>query len=426
MKIVRDYAEVMSSEIEIIVDGDGIALIGDGKEIEKLLSDSRLTSTSIDLPRLTPFAGKLGIAAQGGAEIVANAGRWIKLTEESAKALKLGNAMKGSTGGFARTVLTENGKISKILEFVKPGQLLSNPAFLTGVGGMMAQYAMQQAMEEITDYLKRIEEKLGDVVQALKDAQIAPMLAAADTIDDVLAVRDSVGRVSETSWSKVQAESSTLATAQNYALLQVASIAKKLAKSTQVPDALSITRDSETELTEWLVVIAQSLRLQDAVGIIELERIFDSHPEELDSHRQGLTAARRRRFAKIDGALSEFDAQLVASVEFANKEVVWNPFAAKKLGNAAKTMSDSIVEFQRLMGIESLSHEFGVRPWKEGAENFKDEAIVAVNDVAKDAKQIAEKAGEKAKELAEGTASKVVNQAKKLQERISEKFSSKD
>ena len=41
-------------------------------------------------------------AAKGGSEVAASAGRWVKLTEESARALKLGNAMKGSSDSVSR------------------------------------------------------------------------------------------------------------------------------------------------------------------------------------------------------------------------------------------------------------------------------------------------------------------------------------
>ena len=52
--------------------------------------------------------------------------------------------------------------------------MLTNPAVLAGAAGIMAQFAMQQTMDEITDYLATIDEKLDDVLRAQKDAVLSP------------------------------------------------------------------------------------------------------------------------------------------------------------------------------------------------------------------------------------------------------------
>ncbi|MGK5643329.1 hypothetical protein ACSNOK_34415, partial [Streptomyces sp. URMC 126] len=88
---------------------------------------------------------------------------------------------------------------------------------LTGAAGVMAQLAMQQAMDEITDYLKAIDAKVDDVLRAQKDAVLAYMIAAGDLLDEAMAVRESVGRVSEVTWSKVQGVGFTISRTQIYA-----------------------------------------------------------------------------------------------------------------------------------------------------------------------------------------------------------------
>ena len=100
----------------------------------------------------------------------------MKLTEESAKAMKVSQLMKGSSSGVSRAVLTtDKGKITGLLEIVKPGSMLTNPAMLAGAAGIMAQLAMQQTMEEITDYLATIDEKVDDMLRAQKDAGRRPV-----------------------------------------------------------------------------------------------------------------------------------------------------------------------------------------------------------------------------------------------------------
>src|SRR5699024_3008843 len=97
--------------------------------------------------KLGALLGSGSAATQAGSEIAANSGRWVKLTEESARLMKDLEPMKGSTPGVSRAVLTKNSRTAHIVEFLRsPGALLTNPAMLAGVAGLMAQLAMQQTM----------------------------------------------------------------------------------------------------------------------------------------------------------------------------------------------------------------------------------------------------------------------------------------
>ena len=131
----------MGQEIQLISDGDGVAVIGDPTAVDLFLSSANLSSKELPLGKLGSAARSGGAARAGsaaletGAEIAANSGRWLKLTEESANALKLGTAMKGSAEGVSRAIVTDNGKISSILEFAKaPAAMATNPAAATGDG----------------------------------------------------------------------------------------------------------------------------------------------------------------------------------------------------------------------------------------------------------------------------------------------------
>ncbi|MCB8045009.1 hypothetical protein JM654_15305 [Microbacterium oxydans] len=98
----------MSGEIELVSDGDGVAIFGDPREVDLFLSTAGVPSKEIALhQRLgSAPARRLGRRAGGLSQIAANSGRWVKLTEESAKALKLGKAMKGSSDGVSRAIAT--------------------------------------------------------------------------------------------------------------------------------------------------------------------------------------------------------------------------------------------------------------------------------------------------------------------------------
>ncbi|ABW12844.1 conserved hypothetical protein [Parafrankia sp. EAN1pec] len=72
---------MMDDEIQLISDGDGLAVIGSPKVVERFLASEGLPSKDLGLPRLGSALGAVAGAAQAGSEIAANSGRWVKLTE---------------------------------------------------------------------------------------------------------------------------------------------------------------------------------------------------------------------------------------------------------------------------------------------------------------------------------------------------------
>src|SRR5437868_6876458 len=108
----------MDSEIQLISDGDGLAVIGNPTVVDRFLVSEGLQSEDLGLERLGSVLSAGAEAVQAGFEIAANSGRWVELTEESARAIKKYNLMTGSQTGVSRAVLTENGKIKGLLELV--------------------------------------------------------------------------------------------------------------------------------------------------------------------------------------------------------------------------------------------------------------------------------------------------------------------
>lgn len=257
----------MSSEVELISDGAGLAVIGEPAAVELFLASEGLPSEDLDLPRLGKLASTGGAATQARAEIAANSSRWVKLTEESAQAMKKSKLMKGSSPGVSRAVLTEGGKSMGFLQLVRtPGAALTNPALLSGAGGIMAQLAMQQAIEEITEYLAKIDEKLDDVIRAQTNQVLARMDGVDLAVREAMKVRETVGRVSEVTWSKVQSSSTTILDTQAYAVRELGDLASKLERKKKVGDLAKATQDAQPEVQKWLAVLARCFQFQDRRG----------------------------------------------------------------------------------------------------------------------------------------------------------------
>jgi hypothetical protein len=273
----------MSNEIQLISDGDGLAVIGNPTDVERFLVSEGLSSKDLGSPRLGAVFNAGASAAQAGSEIAANSGRWVKLTKESAQAVKKFGLMETKTPGVSHAMVGQPGEIKQWIQIVKaPGTMVTNPAMLAGAAGIMAQLAMQQTMDEITDYLARIDEKLDDVLRAQTNQVLARMDGVDLAIKEAMSVRETVGRVSEVTWSKVQNSAQTIHETQGYALRQLRDLAEKIEQKTKIGELAKTAKEAEAEVEKWLAVLARYFQLHDAIGVLELDRVLDASPHELD------------------------------------------------------------------------------------------------------------------------------------------------
>ncbi len=368
----------MDNEIQLISDGDGLAVIGNPTDVERFLVSEGLTSSKdLGLPRLGSVLSTGAAAAQAGSDIAANSGRWVKLTKQSAQLVKKHGLRESSKTGLSTGVVKgNNGQIKGFVEFAKgPGSLLTNPALLAGAAGIMAQLAMQQTMDEITDYLATIDEKVDDVLRAQKDAVLADMIGVDLVIEEAMTIREQVGRVSEVTWSKVQATPVTIARTQAYVLRQLDALAEKMEHKTKIGDLAKTSKEAESKVQEWLAVLARCFQLQDAIAVLELDRVLDTSPEELDRHRLALRAARQNRLELISRSTERLMARMDAAAGTANTKVLLHPTTSRALVHSSNHVAIAVVDFHGRLGIERGRQSLEARRWVDAAAEVRDKVL---------------------------------------------------
>ena len=366
----------MDDEIELISDGDGLAVIGEPAIVERFLISEGLLTQAVGLLRLGSVISTGATAAQAGSEIAANSGRWVKLTEKSAQLVKKYGLMESETPGVSHAMVGQPGSIKSWLQVVKgPGSLLTNPAVLAGAAGIMAQVAMQQTMNEITDYLATIDEKVDDVLRAQKDAVLARMIGAGLVIEEAMTAREHGGRVNEVTWSKVQAAPATIAETQAYALRQLDALAEKLERETRIGDLADAADDAQSRAQEWLAVLARSFQLQDAIAVIELDRVLDAAPDDLDGHRLGLKAARQDRLELISRSTERLMARLDAAASRANSKVLFHPARSRDVVHSSNQVALAVGDFHGSLGIERGRQSLEARRWADAATEVRSKVL---------------------------------------------------
>ena len=366
----------MDNDIQLISDGDGLAVIGNPTDVERFLVSEGLSSKDLGLQRLKSVAGTGAVVAQAGSGIAATSGRWVKLTPESAQIVKKYGLMKSKTPGVSHAMVGKPGSIKSWLQIsTKPGSLLTNPAVLAGAAGIMAQFAMQQTMDEITDYLARIDEKLDDVLRAQKDAVLARMIGVGFVIEEAMTIREKRGRVDEVTWSKVQGVPATIAETQAYALRQLDALAEKMERKTKIGDLAATAKEAESTVREWLAVLARCFQLQDAIAVLELDRVLDASPEELDGHRLGLRVARQNRLEHISLSTERLVARMDAAAGMANAKVLLNPIESPAVVRSSNHVAAGVHDFHGRLGIESGRQSSEARRWVDAAAEARDKAL---------------------------------------------------
>lgn len=388
-------------DIALICDDQGLAVIGDQQAIERFLRSEGLSSRALDLPRLRSFVSSAGVAAQAGSEVAANSGRWVKLTKESAQAIEKYGLRKDAKSGLDTGVINGQGsQIRGFVHFVKgPGTALTNPAVLAGAAGIMAQIAMQQTMDEITDYLATIDQKVDDILRTQKDAVLSRMIGVGLVVDEAMLLRGSRGRVDEVSWSKVQGAPATIAETQAYALRQLEALAEKLETTGRLGDIAKVANDAEPKVQEWLAVLARCFQLQDGIAVLELDRVFDASPESVDDHRRGLKAAREKRLDLITLTTRTLIDRMDKAAETANSKVLFHPTKPRELVDASNVVGVAVADFHGRLGIEDERTSLEVRRWAEAAAQVRDQALKAGGEGVDAAKRLGFEAVGRAKSM---------------------------
>lgn len=361
----------MAGQVELISDGEGLAVLGRPEDVERFLLDSgleRLEPKGLDVRRLGSVLGTGGAGVRVGADLVANSGRWVKLTAESAEAVKRHGLMPTTTPGVSHAMIGKRGDIGQWLQIVKgPAPLLGGPMALAALSTMMQQQAMQQQIDQIVEYLQEINEKVDDILRGQKDSILADLIGVDLMVEEALTVRQHVGSVSEVTWSKVQATSSTIARTQAYAVRQLDAIADKLEKTRDLGDITRMIEKAEPQVREWLAVLARTFQLQESVAVLELDRVLEISPDELDRHRLGLAAARGNRRDLLARSTERILIQMSGTISLANSKVFFNPFDSPRAVRSSDQLASGVVSFRQLLGIDSERDAVDAKRWKQAA-----------------------------------------------------------
>ena len=381
----------MTDEIELICDGEGLAVLGDPTAVKRFLDSEglRTQSQELRLERLGPALETGSNIAELVSDIYANTGRYVRLTKESAEDVRRFGLMPTSVRGISHAMIGEPGSISKWIQIEDgPASLLMNPAVLSGVAGIMAQIARQQEVKALKELLVSIDGKLDDLRRGQRDEILAKMDRAVSVISEAMIIRE-CGGDRETAWRKVENEVGTIAEVQANALRKIEALADKVGDvddGTGVGFLRKTTNEIESDVGVWLAVLAQCFRLENERAILELDHVLATNPRHWDGHRIGLNEALHEKRDEAVRRTTDLLERLDRASAVARSNIILHAPAAHSVIDSVNAVNGSLEEFHALLGGESHWKELARIRWKDaihdpnqlwraGKEIFKTAAI---------------------------------------------------
>lgn len=194
----------------------------------------------------------------------------------------------------------------------------------------MAQMALEQAIQEITDYLASIDGKVSDLLRDQKDSTVAALMGAEFEVDEAASIRESTGTLDEASWTKVAPCAQTTSKSLAYALTKLKGLSEKMEQAKNLDELAKSIEGLYEETGAWLDVIARSVQVRDRLSVIELERACTELPEVLEQHRVGIVEARKRRLQNVQQGVSVFRHILESSAKRLRDQKLFRPFTVDK------------------------------------------------------------------------------------------------
>ena len=360
----------MTDEIEVICDGEGLAVLGDPTAVKRFLDSEglRTQSQELRLERLGPALETGSNIAELVSDIYANTGRYVRLTKESAKDVRQFGLMPTGVRGISHAMIGKPGSISKWIQIEDgPASLFMNPAVLSGVAGIMAQIARQQEVRALKELLVSIDGKLDDVRRGQRDEILAKMDRAVSVIGEAMIIRERGGD-RETAWRKVENEVGTIAEVQANALREIEALADKVGDvddGTGVRSLKKTTNEIESEVGVWLAVLAQCFRLENERAILELDHVLATNPRHWDGHRIGLNEALHEKRDEAVRRTTDLLERLDRAGAVARSNIILHAPAAHSVIDSVNAVNGSLEEFHALLGDESHWKELARIRWKD-------------------------------------------------------------
>jgi hypothetical protein len=317
----------------------------------------------MEMQKLNQFLGKTSSALEGFSSVLESSGRYLKLTKESAAKLeKYGLVpVKGAGSNIHHAMLGKSGSIKSWLQVeASPVSIVTNPAALSGVAGLLAQEALLSEIRRIANLLEQLDFKIDSIRDDLRTKTISKLMRVSNAIEDAqVKMRHNGGELSSTAWSVIQSEIGVLDEVTSEATLQLSQMGEKVKDLASLKELEARVKTFEAEYTRWLWILATSLQKRNEIAVIELANVARVNPDQLQNHKVALNELVSLRRARAIKSAQEAVTQLRNVSGLALDRVILHAPAAKRTSSAINNVQRKVALFENAFGlkVERLSIE---------------------------------------------------------------------
>lgn len=117
--------------------------------------------------------------------------------------------------------------------------------------------------------------------------------------------------------------------------------------------------------------------MQDAIAVLELDRVLDPSPSELDRHRVALRMARDNRLHAIARSTEQLLTRMRVAADRANADVLTHPIASPSIVRSNNAVAAEVIEFQERLGLAGDRQSLEARRWSTAAGDAWSSAVKA-------------------------------------------------
>ena len=153
------------------------------------------------------------------------------------------------------------------------------------------------------------------------------------------------------------------------------------------------------------------------MAVLELDRVLETAPEELEQHRAGLTLARANRREMISRGTAQLIERMNAAAARANKRVLLNPLDSPAVVRASNRVASRVTDFHAAVGIDGGDQEVDARRWLHAAGDLKNSVLEAGADGLDRGKRVTAGTRDRARSLTNRVASGIAERTVAREER---------
>lgn len=357
-----------ADEVELMRDGENLLVVGSSKRaVEGFMRSAGLLERArmITSQQLVPMLRTASEVTQTIADDVAESGLWVKLTEESAQAIKEFGLTETDVPGVAYAMAGRPGDIKQWLKIsTSTGARLTNPGMLSGVAGGLAQAASQAEAEQLRALLESLDAKIDKVLRGQRDEVLGSLRGVERHLRSAQTFLRIQGEVDTQEWDKIAGAPQRIREIQSTAVEKLRGVAADMEQHKRVGDLDAHLPELKKQVELWVGVIARCFTALDDFSALELEHTAMIAPSKLDAKRRAIQEDRQEAIIELSDGVADLMDQMTASAESAVKNVVGHPKKSPRVLGTIKESRGSVRNLYDALGLEIYWVDITAKQWR--------------------------------------------------------------